>query len=126
MLASEEQIAEVERYFGVRFPNDYRHFLLTRGAMKKFVTPAKAYVEIHPVQDIISLDEAGFIQQRFPGAVVIGGDGSREMLTYDFRQNPPSLVLLDITAEDWSYAIHQAPSLAAFLEQLPKRGWLFE
>ena len=41
MLASEEQIAEVERYFGVRFPNDYRHFLLTRGAMKKFVTLPK-------------------------------------------------------------------------------------
>jgi len=36
------------------------------------------------------------------------------------------LVLLDITAENWSAAIHQESSLTALLTQLPERGWLFE
>jgi hypothetical protein len=47
------------------------------------------------------------------------------MLTYDFRSAEPPLVLLDITAEDWSAALCQAPSLTALLAQLPERGWLF-
>jgi hypothetical protein len=126
MAASEAQIVDVERHFGVQFPGDYRCFLLTRGAMKQFLPPANPFVEIGPVEEVIRLNEAGLIQERFPGAVAIGGDGSREMLIYDFRQDPPPLVLLDITAAGWSDAIHQAASLTALLQRLPERGWLFE
>jgi hypothetical protein len=126
MAAREAQIAEVERHFGVRFPNDYRHFLLTRGTMGEFLPPANAYVMIYPVEEIIPVNEAGLIQDSFPGAIAIGGDGSREMLMYDFRHDEPSLVLLDISAENWSAAIHQASSLTELLAQLPQRGWLFQ
>jgi len=48
------------------------------------------------------------------------------MLTYDFRHGEPPLVLLDVAAENWSAAIHQALSLTALLAQLPQRGWVFE
>ena len=58
-----------------------------------------------------------------PGSVVIGGDASREMLTCDFRQEPPSLVLPDVAAQDWPSAIHQATSFSALLEQFPETGW---
>jgi hypothetical protein len=126
MPASEAQIAEVERHFGMQLPDDYRRFLLTRGAVKEFFPPAKAFVEIYPVEEIIPVNEAGFIGERFPGAMVIGGDGSRVMLIYDFRRDPPPLVLLDITAEGWSDAIHQATSLTTLLKQLSDRGWLFK
>lgn len=126
MAASEAHIEEIERHFGVRLPEDYRHFLLTRGTMGEFLPPANPYVAIYPVDEIVGMNVAGLIQDRFPDAVAIGGDGSREMLTYDFRQGSPPLVLLDITAEDWSAAIYQAPSLTVLLEQLPERGWLFE
>jgi hypothetical protein len=125
MTANEAKITHVERHFGVRFPDDYRTFLLTRGAMDEFVPPANAYVVIHAIGEVIPINEAGLIQERFPRAVVIGGNGSREMLTYDFRGAVPSLVLLDISAEDWSAALYQAPSLPALLAQLPERGWLF-
>src|SRR5262245_5015169 len=126
MPASEAKIAHVERHFGVRFPDDYRSFLLTRGGMSEFLSPANAYVEIYAIDELIPINEAAFVQQRFPRAIVIGGNGSREMLAYDFRSAEPSLVLLDITAEDWTAALHQAPSLTALLQQLPERGWLFE
>jgi hypothetical protein len=126
MAASEAQIAEVERHFGVRLPDDYRRFLLTRGTMGEFLPPANAYIDIYPVDEIIPINVAGLIHERFPGAMVIGSDGSRERLTYDFRDAQPRLVLLDITAENWSAAIHQESSLTALLTQLPERGWLFE
>ena len=94
--------------------------------MDGLVPPADSYLSIHPIESVIGNNEAGGIQQRFPGALVIGGDGSREMLTYDFRQSPPPLLLLDITAPDWSSGIYQASSLTVFLAQFPDRGWLFE
>src|SRR6266853_2181528 len=123
MAASEDQIAEIECRFGVRLPDDYRRFLLTRGSMSEFLPPADSYVQIGPIDDVIPVNKAGDIQRRFPGALVIGIDGSREMLAYDFRQCQSRLVLLDLTAQDWSDAVYQASSLAALLAQLPERGW---
>jgi hypothetical protein len=126
MGASEQDIAMVERHFGQRMPDDYRHFLLTRGGMDEFVPPADDFLSICPIETIIENNRAGEIQQRFPGALVIGGDGSREMLAYDFRQNPPPLLLLDISAPNWSSGIYQASSFTVFLAQFSDRGWLFE
>jgi hypothetical protein len=126
MGASEAQITKVEQYFGVRFPDDYRRFVATQGSMGQFVPPAGDYLAIYPVDQVIGINQAGSIPERFPGALVIGGDGSREMLVYDFREAPPALVLLDITAEGWPAALYQAPSLTALLEQFPQRGWSFE
>jgi hypothetical protein len=126
MAASEDKIVEVERHFSVRFPEDYRRFLLTHGSMSQFLPPANSYLSLYPIEEVIPFNEAGDIQERFPGAIVIGGDGSREMLAYDFRHDQATLVLLDITAEDWSEAIPQASSLMALLEQFPERGWVFK
>ncbi|MFE5594227.1 hypothetical protein [Streptomyces sp. NPDC056549] len=78
---------------------------------------------IDALAELTGINEAGEFQKRFPGAVVIGGDGSRELLVYDFRQDTPPLVTLDVSAEDWSSAIHQATSLSAFLEQFPETAW---
>ncbi|GAA5701543.1 hypothetical protein SM007_37000 [Streptomyces avermitilis] len=81
---------------------------------------------INAIAELIEVNEAGDFQEHFPGSVVIGGDGSREMLTYDFRQEPPPLVLPGISAQDWSSAIHQATSFSALLEQFPETGWKWD
>lgn len=122
-MALADLLAQAERHFGVRLPQDYRDFLATEGSMSRFVPPADDFLMINPVEDLIPVNEAGEFQRNFPGAVVIGGDGSREFLTYDFRQEPPALVLLDFAAQDWSSAIHQATSLTALLKQFPHTGW---
>jgi SMI1-KNR4 cell-wall len=124
--AYEEQIAHVERHFDVRLPEDYRRFLGTQGSMEGVVPPAGDYLVLYPVDQLVDFNAAGAIQERFPGAMSIGGDGSREMLIYDFREDPPPLVLLDITAEDWSAALYQAPSLSALLERFPLSGWRWD
>lgn len=126
MSSSDDQITQAERHFGVRFPADYRCFLATEESLSRFVPPAGDFLVINPLSELIDVNEAGDFQERFPGSVVIGGDGSREMLTYDFRQEPPPLVLLDISAQDWSSAIHQAASLSALLEHFPETGWRWE
>ncbi|MFF7203486.1 SMI1/KNR4 family protein [Streptomyces sp. NPDC008141] len=126
MSSNDDQIAQAESRFGVRFPEDYRHFLATEGSMAQFVPPADDFLMINAIAELIEVNEAGDFQERFPRCVVIGGDGSREMLTYDFRQEPPSLVLLDVSAHDWSSAIHQATSFSALLAQFPETGWKWD
>ncbi|MFC8239245.1 SMI1/KNR4 family protein [Streptomyces sp. NPDC056661] len=126
MSSNDDQIAQAEDHFGVRFPEDYRHFLAREGSMARFVPPADDFLMINALTELIEVNEAGDFQERFPRSVVIGGDGSREMLTYDFRQDPPSLVLLDVSAQDWSSAIQQATSFSALLEQFPETGWKWD
>ncbi|GGT44131.1 hypothetical protein GCM10010271_55090 [Streptomyces kurssanovii] len=126
MSSNDDEIAHAEHRFGVRFPEDYQHFLATEGSIARFVPPADDFLMINAIAELIEVNEAGDFQERFPGSVVIGGDGSREMLTYDFRQEPPSLVLLDVSAQDWSSAIHQATSFTALLEQFPETGWKWD
>jgi hypothetical protein len=137
MAASEDQIAEIECRFGVRLPDDHRRFLLTRGSMSEFLPPANSYVQIGPIDDVIPVNKAGDIQRRFPGALVIGSDGSREMLATTFGRAKALWSAapgpctwrcrrLDLTAQDWSDAVYQASSLTALLAQLPERGWLFD
>ncbi|MET7854919.1 SMI1/KNR4 family protein [Streptomyces avermitilis] len=126
MSSNDDEIAHAERRFGVRFPEDYRHFLATEGSIARFVPPVDDFLMINAIAELIEVNEAGDFQERFPGSVVIGGDGSREMLTYDFRQEPPRLVLLDVSAQDWSSVIHQATSFSALLEQFPETGWKWD
>ncbi|WP_030320133.1 SMI1/KNR4 family protein [Streptomyces sp. NRRL B-3229] len=124
-MSADDLLARAERRFGVRFPQDYRDFLAAEGSMSRFVPPAGDFLVIGPVEDLVPVNEAGEIQDRFPGGVVIGGDGGRELLTYDFRQEPPGLVLLDISAPDWSSALPQASSLSGLLARFPVAGWGF-
>ena len=126
MSSNDDQIAQAESRLGIRFPDDYRNFLATEGSMSRFVLPADDFLMINAIAELVDVNEAGDIPKRFPGGVVIGGDGGREMLTYDFRQEPPALVLLDSSAQDWSAAIHQATSLSALLEQFPEHGWKWD
>jgi len=65
MAASEAQIAEVERHFGVRLPDDYCQFVRTRGTMGEFLPPANPYVTIYPIEEIISVNESACIRERF-------------------------------------------------------------
>ncbi|MEU2549926.1 SMI1/KNR4 family protein [Streptomyces roseolus] len=126
MSSHDDRIAQVEHHFGVLFPQDYRDFLCTTGSLIRFIPPADDFLVIDALDELIGNNEAGEFQKRFPGAVVIGGDGSRELLAYDFRQDAPPLVTLDVSAEDWSSAIYQATSLSDLLEHFPQTGWKWD
>jgi hypothetical protein len=126
MGASPTEIEQAERELRVSLPEDYRSFMAAEGAVARTFPPAGDFLMVHPVGDLVGINEAAGLADRLPGAVVIGGDGSRELLVYDFRHQQPPLVLVDATGGRWSDGLHQAASFTEFLSRFPDRGWLWE
>jgi hypothetical protein len=122
----EDQLTRIEQRYGVRLPADYRRFIVERGTIYEDFPDAGDWLQLYPPDQLVPLAEAGEHQQRFPGGLAIGGNGSREVLFYDLRKDPPPPVLLDITAPDWSGAFFQATSFTDFLTGFPERGWSFD
>ena len=125
--APADDLVRLEQRFGVQLPDDYRQ-LVRQAADDGYELDSTdgSFLVLYPPDQLVGLNDAGDYQQRFPGGLAVGGDGSREILLYDFRLRPPSLVLLDITAENWDDAIFQASSLTELLDQIRQTGWLYE
>lgn len=49
--------------------------------------------------------------------MLIGGDGAGEAVGFDFRQEEPPVVLVNLVSAGWHEAIYQAPTFTAFMEQ---------
>ena len=47
----------------------------------------------------------------------IGSDGGGEAIAFDFRQDPPNVMLVNLVTIDWSEAILQAESFTEFMDQ---------
>ncbi|MFC8270079.1 hypothetical protein ACFUIZ_30825 [Streptomyces cinereoruber] len=84
---------------------------------------------IDALDEFVGNDESGEFQKRFPGAVVVGGDGSRRLLAYDFREETPPLVTLDVSTEDWwevgrnqHHVVLTTAALAECVPESPSRG----
>jgi len=121
-----DALAGLEQRFGVQLPDDYRQLVLHVAGGYELDATNGDFLVLYPPDQLAGLNDAGEFDQRFPGGLAIGGDGSREVLLYDFRQHPPRLVLLDITAESWDDAIFQAYSLTELLDRFPQTGWSWE
>ena len=113
--APSTDVTEAERRLGVRFPDDYRSFLLSRNGVKGWF--GEVYLELHPVCDVVEMTEVHGHQLSHPGLVFIGGDGAGEAVGYDFRKVRPPVVLINLVSAGWHDASLQAPSFTEFMGQ---------
>ena len=113
--ATETELAEAEQRLGVKFPADYRDYLLTHNGVKGWF--GEVYLELYSVSDVIGSTEAHDHQARQPGLVLIGGDGAGEAVGYDFRKIPPPVVLVNLVSAGWEDASLQAPTFSEFMAQ---------
>jgi hypothetical protein len=113
---------DAERELGVSLPSDYRDFL--RGQDGYAASYGGAYVEIYSLAAMLAAnrDLADLQRAACPGLVVFGSDGSREVLGWDYRTDPPPVVLVSITTESWADALPQAPDFGTLLTQLRATG----
>jgi hypothetical protein len=73
------------------------------------------WIELNPIFDLLDWNDIPQTESH-PRFTAIGTDGSREIVGFDFRSDPPPVVLVQITSPGWSDAIVQAPTFAEFLE----------
>ncbi|MFF3251166.1 SMI1/KNR4 family protein [Actinacidiphila glaucinigra] len=126
MGSSPEAIGRVEQKLGVHFPQDYKDFVADEPGTTGRWSSTGDYLMLDPLNDLPGINEAAELASRLPGAVIIGGDGSRELLVYDFRQAAPPLLLVDGWAESWADGTLQAESLTALLGQFHEQGWIWD
>jgi SMI1 / KNR4 family (SUKH-1) len=120
VTAAELDAAELE--LGVRLPADYREFLQVRDGLQEY--GERSYLEVLPLAAMLTVNEDALETERevCPGFVIFGTDGARERIGWDFRSDPPPVVLVDITTENWDGALHQAPDFTTFLAQFRAEG----
>ena len=115
-------LARLERELGVRLPAEYRNGLAADRRLVLAGPAAGEEIWLYPVPELSGINAAAQLPSRLPGLVIIGTDGSREMLALDGRSEPSPVVLVDVVFSGWDDAIWQAPDLAAFLREYPERG----
>lgn len=125
MRLPEDRVTEVlfqlESEFEAKLPPDYIGFLRATDTWSR--PPNAPYFELWDINRVLK-DNRNLPQRTsHPGLLVIGTDGSREMIGLDLRKTPPPIVLVDISSSGWSDAFFQANSFSEFLKQVQDRGF---
>lgn len=102
-------------------PPSWRRYLQHSSWFRRGWLPSGCYLWLYTPREGIELAEAWGEDSvgAHPGIAIIGGDGSREHLAVDLRQDDPPVVLVDAFAgQGWADALEQAPSVAHFIDLL--------
>lgn len=122
MGASPVEIETAEGRLGFRFPADYRQFLETTNGSGEWY--GDLYLSLYSLDQVVDLTEIRNHAETLPGLVFIGSDGGGEGVGFDFRRDPPAIVLMNLVSTRWEEASFQAESFNEFIKQL-ERGEAF-
>lgn len=110
--ATEDELAAVETALGRPLAAEHRLLLAIENGSEGW--HGDLFLIIYGTSSIIAVNAE---IERHPGFVVLGSDGSRELIGFDMRADLPPVVMIDITSEGWDAALFQAPTLADFMRQ---------
>jgi hypothetical protein len=108
----------IERELGIRLPTEYWNGLAADDRLVVAGPRPGEEIWLYPVPELSGINAAAELPSRLPGLGIIG----TEMLAIDGRSEPSPVVLVDVAFSRWDDAIWQAPDLATFLQEYPKRG----
>lgn len=113
--ATESTIEAAENRLRQRIPDDYRTFLRSENGVEKWF--GDVYLSLHTIEQVVELNETHEHLAHQPELIHIGSDGGGEAIAFDFRQDPPTVILVNLVSTDWSEAILQAESFTEFMDQ---------
>jgi cell wall assembly regulator SMI1 len=113
--ATESTIEAAENRLRQRFPDDYRTFLMSENGFEKWF--GDVYLSLYTIEQLVELNGTHEHLAYQPELIHIGSDGGGEAIAFDFRQDPPTVILVNLVSTDWSEAIMQAESFTEFMDQ---------
>jgi cell wall assembly regulator SMI1 len=113
--ATESTIEAAEDRLRERFPDDYRNFLKSENGLPRWY--GDVYLSLYTIEQVVELNEIHEHLAYQPELIHIGSDGGGEAIAFDFRQDPPTVILVNLVSTDWREAILQAESFTEFMDQ---------
>ena len=110
-----EDLRAAETELGVSFPDDYSAFIVSSGRVDRDF--GGSWLMLYGVEELAPLNRSYDHSERYPGLVLFGSDGGGEGVGFDFRSNPPRIVLVNYVSAGWHEAIVQADTFTDFMAQ---------
>ena len=116
---SGQEISRAAHALGQSLPAAWCDYLTASSWLSRGWLPSGCYLSLFtPGESADAADAWAPAAANWPGLVILGGDGSREMLAADARSDPAPVVLIDISAEGWQDAVPQAEDVPEFIQRI--------
>jgi hypothetical protein len=115
----DSEFDDAHAVLGFTFPPAWRDFLQGSSWFRRGWLESGCYVWLYPPRDSVELHDAWDTSVPLhPGIAIIGGDGSREMLCLDLRDDPAPVVLVDITSDCWDDNPRQSDNVEILISRV--------
>lgn len=107
---------------GLALPADYRAIIKSSDGLEEMLP--NAYLVLWPLEEVVAINDrdAYGLLGSLPGLLLIGSDGGGELLAFDMRTEPASVVLVNAVSASWAETSPQAESLPDLLSTLRAGG----
>jgi hypothetical protein len=106
----DEEFDRAEAALGRQFPGAWREYLQGRAWLSRGWMETGSYLTLLTPGESLETVEAWELGARLhPGVMILGTNGSREMLVVDSRDPAAPVALVDITSDGWANALPQMP-----------------
>jgi hypothetical protein len=106
----DEDFDRIEAALGRQFPGAWREYLQGQAWLSRGWMETGSYLTLLTPDQSLEMAVAWEPAARLhPGVMILGTNGSREMLVADSRDPRAPVVLVDITSDGWANALPQMP-----------------
>lgn len=114
--STEVGLCRIESDLGLKFPIDYREFLLQFGGGEGFV--GSQYLIFWAADEIGPFNADYEVSEYAPGLLLIGSNGAGEGLAFDLRSERYNIVVVPFIGMSLECAKSIAPTFVELLEKL--------
>lgn len=115
--ATEAEIEELKNEVEIELPPEFLDLLRFSNGGEGDVALPSLNFKLDDIQGIISLRNDEFYRKEFPNSFFFGGNGGLEMIAFDLRKNPYSIVTIDPIGGEES-AIEISPNITEFIKAI--------
>jgi hypothetical protein len=114
-----QEFTQAARGIGHPAPPAWRDYLQGPSWFARGWLPSGRFLSLYAPGESLDAAHAWELDTvAFPGLMIIGTDGSRELIVIDARRDPAPVLLVDITSENWDDARPQAADVGQFIERV--------